>query len=221
LRKVNMSLGGLLPENEHRVVCLVYEGEELPRNGCSITVVLPEWTQRLSGVAQELAALYLAARSLNDPAAWAAYHLAALLQGYEIPYTLAARLAREARVEPYGVHETNMAAYWRGKARALLALDKLRMILVRVKPPKDRRHREKLRHTLEGVTVTAGGRRRRSRGLVERLGGKKIAPWLYLVFGTTLQELEKVVKEHGGSIEVVYDPTTTAITIKRKSIATR
>ncbi len=215
-----MSLGGLLPENEHRVVCIAYEGGEASGD-CNIVVVLPPWARGLSDAVQELAALYLAARSLNDPSAWAAYHLAALLHGAALSYTLAARLAREARVEPYPVQETDMAAYWRGKARALLALDKLRMILVKVEPPRDRRAREKLRHILEGVAVTEQGRRRRSRGLVERLEGQKVAPWLYLVPRTGLQELEKTVKTRGGSIETIYDPTTTAITMKQKDTIIR
>jgi len=219
VRRVNMSLGGLLPENEHRVACIAYEGEEAS-GGCSIVVVLPSWARGLRDTVQELAALYLAARSFNDSSAWAAYHLAALLLGAELPYTLAARLAREAQVNPYPVQPTDMAAYWRGKVRALLALDKLRMVLVKVEPPREHRAREKLRHILEGVTVTEQGRRRRSKGLVEKLGGRKVAPWLYLVPKTALQELEKTVTSHDGHIKTVYDPTTTAITLKQKSAAT-
>jgi len=152
----------------------------------------------------------------------AAYYLAVLLHSYEVLYTLAARLAGRMPDEASTACMRLIRLRTGGaKARALLALDKLHLALVRVETPRDKGQRERLRHLLEGVTVTTRGRRRRSRGLVERLGGQKAAPWLYLVPKTRIQELEKTVKEHGGGASIVYDPATTAITVKHQSIATR
>ena len=95
------------------------------------------------------------------------------------------------------------AALYRGilYAQQVLSLDK--PILVKVKPPNDRRRRERLRTLLEG--------RRKGevrQGLVERLGGERIAPWTYLVPRRAIPKLlkhvqpETVLLKHGEIYEL-------------------
>ena len=46
--------------------------------------------------------------------------------------------------------------------------------------PEDKLERERLRVMLEGKRVTVKGKTYRVAGLVEKLGGERIAPWTYL-----------------------------------------
>jgi len=207
LLRIDMSVGGLLLENSHRVVCVAPVGAGAELGDCSLVVELPEWVYGLGVAGVRLAALYLAARSFRDSAAWASYHLEALLNGTWLSYEATLRLAREARVRPLELGEVDSVEYWRGLARALLALDKVRPVVVRIEPPTGRVERERLRHLLEGTTVTKAGRRRRSQGLIGKLGGVKLAPWLYVVPRVKLQELRKAL-EGRAHVEVALDTST-------------
>ena len=76
-------------------------------------------------------------------------------------------------------------------AQQILDLD--RPVVVRVEPPSDKRERERLRVLLEGMRVTVNGKTYHVGGLVKRLGGEKLAPWVYLIPKKNLPELEKRV----------------------------
>ena len=48
-------------------------------------------------------------------------------------------------------------------------------------PPRDRRARERLRYLIEGTTTSVNGRRYRTGGLLRKIGGERLVPWIYLI----------------------------------------
>ena len=191
--KIKLDLGGLLPENSHRLVCVAVGSAPASWGDCGVRIVLPGWAKTFSRGELELAALYLAARALGDHSAWAAYHLRAMQEGREVSRTLAEKLLREARTHPEP-GPVDMAAYWRGRLRAHILQEAMRPALVRVKPPKHKSERERLRVLLEGKRVTVRGKTYHVGGLIKKLGGIKVAPWVYLVPRDKLEELARHAK---------------------------
>ncbi|MCD6509004.1 MAG: hypothetical protein J7L11_01240 [Thermoprotei archaeon] len=84
--------------------------------------------------------------------------------------------------------------YWRGVAYAQLLLNLEKPVVVKITPPRDKRTRERLRYLIEGTTVGARGRRYRVGGLLKRIGGEKLAPWIYLIPKKKLAEFHQTVR---------------------------
>jgi len=95
------------------------------------------------------------------------------------------------------------AVFWRGicYGNMLLSLDAL--TVVRVEPPKDVRLRERLRYRMEGARISRGGRMHRTGGVLRKLEGRRLAPWIYVVKKRDVGHIAKLVKEHGSRFEVV------------------
>ena len=111
---------------------------------------------------------------------------------------LLVRALREARVEsrvPPAIEEGCPYAWeavlYKGILYAQQILDLEKPVIVKVEPPSDKRAREKLRVLLEGKRVTVNGKTYHVGGLVKKLGGKKLAPWVYLIPKKNVRELEK------------------------------
>jgi len=189
---VKFNLGDLVPAVRGWVVCV----DERDAT-CSICVELPEWLQGLGSEEKVYVALYLVARATLDYRVAAAMHVFSLRSGVTVKPELLSKAAREATVSsaiPRALDEHPyawQAALWRGIAYAQAILDLESPALVKVKPPEDRRQRKRLRVALEGKRPTASGPRR---GLVERLGGEKVAPWTYLIPKKNLPALIKALQ---------------------------
>ena len=77
-------------------------------------------------------------------------------------------------------------------AEQILSLDK--PVIVRIEPPRDKRERERLRVLLKGKRVTIKGKTYHVGGLVKKLSGQRIAPWIYLLPRKNLPKLLEQVK---------------------------
>ena len=190
---MKVELGRLVPALEGWVLCI-----NECNGDCTTCVQLPEWTRGL-GEAEKLGlALYLAARATMDYRVAAAMHIHTIRNRVVVNPVLLVRALREAKFtsrvpraiegeDPYAWE----AVLYKGILYAQTILDLDKPIVVRVEPPKDKRARERLRALLEGKRVTVKGRTYRVGGLVKRLGGERLAPWLYLLPKRSVPELQK------------------------------
>ena len=193
---MRLDLGGLVPALSGWTLCI-----DEHECHCTICVELPEWARGLSRREKVYLALYLAARTTMDYRVAAAMHIYAVRSRIALRPELLVKALRESRVlsktmkaidsdSPYAWEAT----LYKGivYANQILSLD--RPVLVKVEPPKDKRERERLRVLLEGKRVTVKGRTYRVNGLVKRLGGERIAPWIYLVPRRNLPKLLENMK---------------------------
>ena len=192
---MRLELGSLVPALSGWTLCINEAGCD-----CTICVYLPDWTENLGEHGKVYLALYLASRHLLDYRLTASMHIYMVKNRVVLRPEILVRALRESRVAskvPRAVEEDSVYAWeavlYKGivYAERILSLDK--PVLVRVKPPRDKRGREKLRVLLEGKRVTVKGKTYRVGGLVKRLGGEKIAPWVYLVPRRSIPQLRKVL----------------------------
>ncbi len=190
---MKVELGTLVPALEGWVLCV-----DECRGDCSVCVDLPGWAGRL-GLAERLQlALYLAARATMDYRVAAAMHIYRVRSRAAVSPEILIRALREARVESRvpravegGCPHAWEAVLYRGILYAQSILDLDRPVVVKVEPPGDKSARERLRVLLEGKRVTVKGKTYHVGGLVKRLGGERLAPWVYLVPKRALPELER------------------------------
>ncbi len=173
-----------------------------PSCDCMICVQLPEWAGRLSEREKVYLALYLASKHLLDYRLAAAMHIYMVRGRVTVRPEILVKALRDARVVsriPRTVEEDSAyvweAVLYKGivYAEQVLSLDK--RVIVKVEPPKDKLERERLRVMLEGKRVTVKGRTYHVGGLVKKLGGGRIAPWVYLVPRRSLPRLLANIRE--------------------------
>ena len=168
---------------------------------CMICVQLPRWAGRFSEREKVYLALFLAAKHLLDYRVAAAMHVYMVRNKVALRPELLTRTLREAKVVskiPRAIEEDSAYAWeavlYKGVVYAQLILSLDRPVIVKVEPPKDKRERERLRVLLEGKRVTVKGRTYHVGGLVKKLGGERIAPWIYLLPRRNLPKLLEQVK---------------------------
>ena len=202
---MRLELGSLVPALSGWTLCI-----DEAECDCTICVYLPGWAENLGEHGKAYLALYLASRRLLD------YRLAAAMHVYMMknrvvlrPEALVGAL-RESRVVsrvPRAVEEDSTYAWEAVLCRGMLYAEQIlslgKPVVVRVKPPRDKREREKLRVLLEGKRVTVRGRTYRVGGLVKKLGGEKIAPWVYLVPRKSIPALRETLTASSSMVEVV------------------
>jgi hypothetical protein len=201
---MELELGSLVPALAGWRLCIDEDAGD-----CTITVRLPKAVQ-LDDRGRVYVALYIAARHVMDYRLAAALHIYSVRSRIVVHPSVIKRIMEEAIVEsrvprrivddcPYAWD----AVYYRGVAYAQAILDLDRMIPVKVEPPRDKRERERLRALLEGKRVLVNDRTYHTRGLVERLGGKRLAPWVYLIPKRGLPRLRDRVEGAGGRVLLV------------------
>ena len=181
----------MIPALDGWVLCVDEEGE-----GCTISVKLPDWVDK-DKVKRIYIALYIAARTTMDYRVAAALHIYSARNKVAVHPNIAikaltgskiySKISRSMEDEDYAWQ----AVLYRGILYAQSILDLERPVLVKVDPPRDKRERERLRTLLEGKRVTIKGRTYHVDGLIKKLGGEKIAPWIYLVPKKSIKEIEE------------------------------
>jgi hypothetical protein len=181
----------LIPALDGWVLCVDEEGE-----GCTISVKLPDWVDK-DKVKRIYIALYIAARTTMDYRVAAALHIYSARNKVAVHPNIAikaltgskiySKISRSMEDEDYAWQ----AVLYRGILYAQSILDLERPVLVKVDPPRDKRERERLRTLLEGKRVTIKGKTYYVGGLLRRIGGEKIAPWIYLVPKKSIKEIEE------------------------------
>ena len=193
---MRVDLGVLVPALRGWTLCI-----DEPSCDCVVCVQLPEWAGKLSEHEKVYLALFLAAKHLLDYRVAAAMHIYMVRNRVALRPELLTKTLREAKVIsriPRAVEEDSAYAWeavlYKGivYAQQILSLD--RPVIVRVEPPKDKRERERLRAMLEGKRVTVRGKTYHVGGLVRRLGGERIAPWVYLIPRRNLPRLLAAVE---------------------------
>ncbi len=111
---------------------------------------------------------------------------------------------REAKIVsriPQAIEEDSIYAWeavlYRGILYAKQILSMEELVIIKVEPPKDKKEREKLRVLLEGKRVTVKGKTYHVGGLVKKLGGKRIASWIYLLPKKTIPKLLEQIGPRG------------------------
>ena len=184
-----INLGSLVPSLEGWVLCADECTDE-----CVICVRLPRCAARLGEYEKVYMALYLAARSIMDYRVAAALHIHSVRTRTTLDPELLVRAWMKAMVTtriPVQVDDTCWeAVLYRGilYAQSILVLD--RPILVKITPPRDKNEREKLRVLVEGKRITVKGKTYHVGGLLKKLGGEKLAPWIYLIPRRNLPQLK-------------------------------
>jgi hypothetical protein len=181
----------LIPALDGWILCVDEEGED-----CTISVKLPDWVDK-DKVKRIYIALYIAARTTMDYRVAAALHIYSARNKVAVHPNIAikaltgskiySKISRSMEDEDYAWQ----AVLYRGILYAQSILDLERPVLVKVDPPRDKRERERLRTLLEGKRVTIKGRTYHVDGLIKKLGGEKIAPWIYLVPKKSIKEIEE------------------------------
>ena len=181
----------MIPALDGWVLCVDEEGED-----CTISVKLPDWVDK-DKVKRIYIALYIAARTTMDYRVAAALHIYSARNKVAVHPNIAikaltgskiySKISRSMEDEDYAWQ----AVLYRGILYAQSILDLERPVLVKVDPPRDKRERERLRTLLEGKRVTIKGRTYHVDGLIKKLGGEKIAPWIYLVPKKSIKEIEE------------------------------
>lgn len=181
----------MIPALDGWVLCVDEEGE-----GCTISVKLPDWVDK-DKVKRIYIALYIAAKTTMDYRVAAALHIYSARNKVAVHPNIAikaltgskiySKISRSMEDEDYAWQ----AVLYRGILYAQSILDLERPVLVKVDPPRDKRERERLRTLLEGKRVTIKGRTYHVDGLIKKLGGEKIAPWIYLVPKKSIKEIEE------------------------------
>ncbi|MEB3778751.1 MAG: hypothetical protein GSR85_00750 [Desulfurococcales archaeon] len=194
---MRVDLGVLLPALRGWTLCI-----DEPGCDCMVCVQLPEWAGKFSEREKVYLALFLAAKHLLDYRVAAALHVYMVKNRVALRPELLTRTLREAKVVsriPRAVEEDSAyvweAVLYKGVvyAEQVLSLDK--RVIVKVEPPKDKLERERLRVMLEGKRVTLKGRTYNVGGLVKKLGGERISPWVYLVPRRSLPRLLANIRE--------------------------
>ena len=181
----------MIPALDGWILCVDEEGED-----CTISVKLPDWVDK-DKVKRIYIALYIAARTTMDYRVAAALHIYSARNKVAVHPNIAikaltgskiySKISRSMEDEDYAWQ----AVLYRGILYAQSILDLERPVLVKVDPPRDKRERERLRTLLEGKRVTIKGRTYHVDGLIKKLGGEKIAPWIYLVPKKSIKEIEE------------------------------
>ncbi len=188
---MRVDLGILVPALRGWTLCIDEQSPE-----CIIVVRLPVWAGKFSEREKVYLALFIAAKHLLDYRVAAAMHVYMVRNKVVVGPEALVRALREAEVVskiPRAIEEEGPyvweAVLYKGivYAQQVLCLDK--RVIVRVKPPKDKLERERLRVLLEGKRVTVRGRTYHVGGLVKKLDGERIAPWTYLVPRRNLPKL--------------------------------
>ncbi len=188
---MRVDLGVLVPALRGWTLCI-----DEPSCDCVVCVQLPEWAGKFNEHEKVYLALFLAAKHLLDYRVAAAMHVYMVKSRVTLRPELLTRTLREAKVAskiPRAVEEDSAYAWeailYKGivYAEQILSLDK--PVIVKVKPPKDKLERERLRVMLEGKRVTVKGRTYNVGGLVKKLDGERIAPWTYLIPRRNLPKL--------------------------------
>ncbi len=180
---MKVDLGALIPALRDWTLCI-----DEPTCECVICIELPEWAEELGERERVYLALYIASRRLLDYRLAAAMHIYMVKNRVALKPEILLRGFRESRTTskvPRAVEDEGPyvweAVLYKGilYAQGILSLDK--PVIVKVEPPRDKRGREKLRVLLEGKRVTVKGKTYHVGGLIKELGGRRIAPWTYLV----------------------------------------
>ncbi len=182
----------MIPALSGWVLCVDEEGE-----GCTIIVRLPGWVDG-GEVERIYIALYIAARATMEYRVAAALHIYSVKNRVALHPSMVLRALASSTVYskiPRAIDDQSpyawQAVLYRGILYAYSILDLERPVLIKVDPPEDRRERERLRAMLEGKRITVKGKTYHVGGLLKRIGGEKIAPWIYLVPKKSLRAIEE------------------------------
>jgi len=179
---MKLDLGTLIPVASGWILCV----DECDVS-CSICVNLPHEFLNLSDKEKLYISLYLTARKTLDYRIAAAMHVYSVKNKVAVGSEVLVKALKEGEIEskiPQALEDVPYAweaVRWRGIAYAQTFLDVERPVLVKVKPPKDKHLREKLRTLLEGKRVVVKGKVYKVNGLIKKVDGEKIAPWIYLI----------------------------------------
>ncbi|MEB3755569.1 MAG: hypothetical protein GSR79_01725 [Desulfurococcales archaeon] len=152
----------------------------------AMLIEITEASRSLSEYEKVYLALFLAAKHSLDYRLTAAMHIYMMRNRIALRPEILVKALRDARVVskiPRATEEESHyvweAVLYKGilYAQQLLSLDKQ----VIVEPSKDKHERERLRVLLEGKRVTVKGRTYHVGGLVKKLNGQRLAPWIYLL----------------------------------------
>jgi len=192
---VKLDLGSLVPALKDWLLCV-----DECNNGCVICIQLPEWAKDFSGQEKILLALYLASRYLLEYRLVACMHIYSVRNRVVLRPEILVKALGEAKVVskiPRAINDDNPyvweAVFYKGILYAQQILDLDKPVVVRVEPPKDKREREKLRVLLEGKRVTINGKTYHVGGLVKKLGGERLSPWIYLLPKKNLPRLRRLL----------------------------
>jgi hypothetical protein len=159
-------------------------------------VNLPGWARDLSEDETIYIALYIAAKTTMDYGVAAALHIYSVRNKVAVHPRILIRAVEDSKISskiPRAVEAdspyTWQSILYRGILYAQSILDLEKPVLVKVDPPRDKR--ERLRTLLEGKRVAVRGKTYYVGGLLKRIGGEKIAPWIYLVQKKSLKEIEE------------------------------
>ncbi len=158
----------------------------------AVVEVEKELIEKLEEEKLILLCLYAVARATGDYRIFAAAYIYGVKKKIGLDPEEFRELLRYLRVktEYKRVDKSRwMEVFWRGVCRgeALLRLEE--NVVVVVKPPPDRSLKMKLSYQLKK--------------LVEELGGRKLASWIYVVKRREVSKIKSVLRKHGVEFEVI------------------
>lgn len=194
---MKFDLSCLIPALEGWIVC-VDECDDI----CTICINLPEWVRELEEREKIYLSLYIFARAVMDYRVVSALHIYSIRNRVMLRPEILSKALRETKVslkiprviegeDPYAW----TAVLYKGMAYAQSILDLDKPVVLKIKPPKDKCEREKLRVLLEGKRVTVKGKTYHVGGLIKKFNGEKIAPWIYLVPKRTVPEVISILNK--------------------------
>lgn len=201
---MRFNLGSLLSALEGWILCIEECSDE-----CSLCIDPPDEIKTLKDSEKLYVALYLAGRKTMDYRVAAAMHIYFLRNRVLVnPELLMKALSKAkiiSRIPPTMEDDSPYlweAVKWRGVAYAQTILDLEKLLVIKVKPPRSKREREKLRILLEGKRISTKRKTYTVEGMIKKLSGDRIAPWIYVVPKKALPKLLKLIKEE--SLERIY-----------------
>ncbi len=203
---MRISLGELIPVLEGWFVC----EKGMCSGECVVCVELPSWCRGFDEKSIAYILLYLAARTCMDYRLAAALHVYSVRNKVFVKPDILLKAWRESKIlsRMYRRVEDDSIYAWRATlyhgilyAQSILDLEK--PVLVKITPPRDKRVREKLRVLLEGKRVTIKGKTYQVGGLIKKIGGKRVASWIYIVPKKNISKLMREAKERQFKIDIL------------------
>jgi len=201
---LRINLGELIQVLDGLNVCVDECDEE-----CGVCVWLPSWVEKIVAKIGERGrislALYVVGRYLLDYQVIAAWWIFIIRNDVILFPEFYERAFREMRIVSKisrSIEDDSVFAWYYVRCRGVrygetkLDLED-RLVVVKVEAMKDKRERERLRVLLEGRKRNVRGRIRRTAGLIESLGGVRLAPWVYLVPKRAVSEIRRAVGDSG------------------------
>ncbi len=191
---MEIELGKIIPVLSNVKILINTDNSEFPTGEYLAIFNVPnELTNKYGEKIIVEAVLYVTAKEAGDYklfSSWIIFKERNKLNGSEEIYSEVSKYPHYIKIKK------NPGEWELEKCKGLLYAEQFREKIVVIEPPSEPKQREKLRVELEGVR----GKNKSHSGLVNKIGARKIRPWVYYVQGFKIPHIERTVKKYGGKI---------------------